>query len=174
MDLASLKRDFGRDLTFWGGGTDTEHFLPRASVGEIRDQVKMIFDIMAPGGGFVFVPPITSKLTSPLSGWMLFTRPRWKHGNTVKRMVSSNRGGQFRLRHVLRYGSFIIFGALILFFGLSSKSFFSSSNALLILQQAAPLGIVAIGMTFVLVVAGIDTPHWSGHVSGRSVGRHRH
>ncbi len=71
-------------------------------------------------------------------------------------MVLSNRGGQFRLRHVLRYGSFIIFGALILFFGLSSKSFFSSSNALLILQQAAPLGIVAIGMTFVLVVAGID------------------
>ncbi|MGA2766284.1 MAG: uroporphyrinogen decarboxylase family protein [Spirochaetia bacterium] len=56
MDLASLKRDFGRDLTFWGGGTDTQHFLPRASVGEIRDQVKMIFDIMAPGGGFVFVP----------------------------------------------------------------------------------------------------------------------
>ncbi len=56
MDLASLKKDFGRDLSFWGGGTDTQHFLPRASVGEIRDHVSMIFDIMAPGGGFVFVP----------------------------------------------------------------------------------------------------------------------
>ena len=56
MDLASLKKDFGGELTFWGGGTDTQHFLPRASVAQIRDQVSMIFDIMAPGGGFVFVP----------------------------------------------------------------------------------------------------------------------
>jgi uroporphyrinogen decarboxylase len=56
MDLATLKKDFGRDLSFWGGGTDTQHFLPRASVGEIKDQVTRIFDIMAPGGGFVFVP----------------------------------------------------------------------------------------------------------------------
>jgi len=56
MDLRSLKRDFGELLTFWGGGTDTQHFLPRASVGEIRDHVREIFDIMAPGGGFVFVP----------------------------------------------------------------------------------------------------------------------
>jgi uroporphyrinogen decarboxylase len=56
MDLASLKKDFGGELTFWGGGTDTQHFLPRATVGEIRDQVSKIFDIMAPGGGFVFVP----------------------------------------------------------------------------------------------------------------------
>ena len=66
------------------------------------------------------------------------------------------RRGGFRIRHVLRYGTFIIFGALILFFSLSSKSFLTLSNALLILQQAAPLGIVAIGMTFVLIVAGID------------------
>jgi ribose/xylose/arabinose/galactoside ABC-type transport system permease subunit len=62
----------------------------------------------------------------------------------------------FRFRQVLRYGTFIIFGGLVLFFSLSSKSFFTLSNALLILQQASPMGIVAIGMTFVLVVAGID------------------
>lgn len=71
-------------------------------------------------------------------------------------MMLFGRRRSFRIRHVLRYGTFIIFGALILFFSLSSKSFFTLSNALLILQQAAPLGIVAIGMTFVLVVAGID------------------
>jgi uroporphyrinogen decarboxylase len=56
MDLASLKNDFGSDLSFWGGGVDTQHFLPRASVGAIRDHVSTIFDVMAPGGGFVFVP----------------------------------------------------------------------------------------------------------------------
>jgi uroporphyrinogen decarboxylase len=56
MDLAQLKKEFGKDLTFWGGGVDTQHILPEGSLDEIRDQVKQVFDIMAPGGGFVFVP----------------------------------------------------------------------------------------------------------------------
>jgi uroporphyrinogen decarboxylase len=56
MDLAFLKKDFGRNLSFWGGGTDTQHVLPRGSIREIKDQVSLIFDIMAPGGGFIFVP----------------------------------------------------------------------------------------------------------------------
>ena len=56
MDLASLKRDFGKSIAFWGGGVDTQHVLPGGSIQEIRDQVSRVFDIMAPGGGFVFVP----------------------------------------------------------------------------------------------------------------------
>jgi uroporphyrinogen decarboxylase len=56
MDLARLKREFGRDLTFWGGGVDTQHVLPEGSLAEIEDQVSRVFDIMGPGGGFVFVP----------------------------------------------------------------------------------------------------------------------
>ena len=56
MDLARLKREFGKDLTFWGGGVDTQHVLPAGSVAEIEDQVSRVFDTMAPGGGFVFVP----------------------------------------------------------------------------------------------------------------------
>jgi len=56
MDLARLKREFGRDLTFWGGGIDTQHVLPTGSIAEIEEQVSRVFDIMAPGGGFVFVP----------------------------------------------------------------------------------------------------------------------
>ncbi len=56
MDLARLKHDFGKELTFWGGGIDTQQMLPKGSLAEIRDQVSQIFDLMAPGGGFVFVP----------------------------------------------------------------------------------------------------------------------
>jgi uroporphyrinogen decarboxylase len=56
MDLARLKREFGKDLTFWGGGVDTQHLLREGSLAEIEDQVSRIFDVMAPGGGFVFVP----------------------------------------------------------------------------------------------------------------------
>ena len=56
MDLARLKRDFGDQLSFWGGGVDTQQVLPYASLPEIRDHVRRAFDILAPGGGFVFAP----------------------------------------------------------------------------------------------------------------------
>jgi uroporphyrinogen decarboxylase len=56
MDIARLKREFGRELTFWGGGIDTQHFLPQAEVDDIEDEVRRTIEIMAPGGGYVFVP----------------------------------------------------------------------------------------------------------------------
>ncbi len=56
MDLVTLKKEFGKELCFWGGGVDTQHFLPIASVDEIRDHVKRTFEVMMPGGGWVFVP----------------------------------------------------------------------------------------------------------------------
>ena len=37
MEAAGLKRDFGTDLTFWGGGCDTQQMLPEATPDEIRD-----------------------------------------------------------------------------------------------------------------------------------------
>ncbi len=54
MDLAQLKRDFGSDLCFWGGGVDTQRTLPFGTPQEVSDEVKRCIDIMAPGGGFVF------------------------------------------------------------------------------------------------------------------------
>jgi len=54
MDSAALKRDFGREITFWGGGCDTQHVLNRATPAEVRDEVRRRLDDFAPGGGFVF------------------------------------------------------------------------------------------------------------------------
>ena len=56
MDLKRLKADFGKDLVFWGGGIDTQSTLCKGTPDEVRDQVKRILDIMAPGGGYVFAP----------------------------------------------------------------------------------------------------------------------
>jgi len=56
MDLVELKRDFGKDLTFWGGGVDTQSTLNNGTPEAVSDQVKRIIDILAPGGGFVFAP----------------------------------------------------------------------------------------------------------------------
>ena len=56
MELKGLKQDFGKDLTFWGGGVDTQSTLNHGTPQQIRDEVRRIIDIMAPGGGFVFAP----------------------------------------------------------------------------------------------------------------------
>ncbi|MEI6388698.1 MAG: uroporphyrinogen decarboxylase family protein [Spirochaetota bacterium] len=54
MDAVSLKRDFGKDLVFWGGGVDTQDVLPRRGPAEVRDDVRRQIEILAPGGGFIF------------------------------------------------------------------------------------------------------------------------
>jgi uroporphyrinogen decarboxylase len=56
MDLKGLKKDFGNDLVFWGGGVNTQSTLRNGSPERVSDEVKRIVDIMAPGGGFVFTP----------------------------------------------------------------------------------------------------------------------
>jgi uroporphyrinogen decarboxylase len=54
MDLAGLKKDFGNDLCFWGGGVNTQSTLRSGSPRQVSDEVRKIIDIMAPGGGFVY------------------------------------------------------------------------------------------------------------------------
>lgn len=54
MELEGLKRDFGKDLVFWGGGVNTQSTFKSGTPQQVKDEVKKIIDIMAPGGGFVF------------------------------------------------------------------------------------------------------------------------
>jgi len=61
-----------------------------------------------------------------------------------------------RLAPFLQYGVYIIFILLIIFFGTMNHRFATLNNALLLLQQASPIGIAVIGITFVLVIAGLD------------------
>lgn len=54
MEPHQLKKDFGRDIVFWGGGVDTQKILPYGTVSEVKTEVKKNIDALAPGGGFVF------------------------------------------------------------------------------------------------------------------------
>ncbi len=54
MDPARLKREFGKDIVFWGGGCDTQQVLPLGTLDEIDAHVKERIETFAPGGGFVF------------------------------------------------------------------------------------------------------------------------
>jgi len=55
MDPHRLKREFGADLTFWGGGANMQTFVPTATLDQIRSHVKELIDIFYQGdGGYVF------------------------------------------------------------------------------------------------------------------------
>ena len=54
MEAAGLKRDFGKDMVFWGGGADTQAILPLGTPAQVRDHVRQMIEIWSPGGGFVF------------------------------------------------------------------------------------------------------------------------
>ena len=54
MDLIELKKDFGKDLSFWGGGIDTQNVLEKEGPWEIRNHVRRNIEALASGGGYVF------------------------------------------------------------------------------------------------------------------------
>jgi uroporphyrinogen decarboxylase len=54
MDTLELKREFGGELAFWGGGVDTQRVLPFGTPGDVREEVRRRIEDLAPGGGFVF------------------------------------------------------------------------------------------------------------------------
>ncbi|HZK62463.1 MAG TPA: uroporphyrinogen decarboxylase family protein [Anaerovoracaceae bacterium] len=54
MSPELLKKKFGKDIVFWGGGCDTQRILPFGTLEEVENDVKKRIDIFAPEGGFVF------------------------------------------------------------------------------------------------------------------------
>lgn len=54
MNVTDLKKEFGDDIVFWGGGIDTQRTLPFGKPEEVYREVRKNIDILGPGGGFVF------------------------------------------------------------------------------------------------------------------------
>jgi hypothetical protein len=54
MDPRTLKEKFGPQITFWGGGVDTQRTLPFGTPEQIRAEVRERIEIFNRGGGFVF------------------------------------------------------------------------------------------------------------------------
>lgn len=54
-DTKALKKEFGKDLTFWGGSCDNA-ILAFRSPKEVREETKRRINDLAPGGGFIFAP----------------------------------------------------------------------------------------------------------------------
>ena len=54
MDPVVLKKEYGNQVTFWGGGIDTQRILPNATPEEVRSHVLQECEILGKDGGFIF------------------------------------------------------------------------------------------------------------------------
>ena len=52
MDVAKLKRLYGKELSFWGS-IDVQHTLPCGKPGDVVDEVKSRLRDVGKGGGFI-------------------------------------------------------------------------------------------------------------------------
>jgi uroporphyrinogen decarboxylase len=54
MEPERIKAQYKDQITFWGGGCNTQQILPFGTPAEVREDVLRNLDVMAQGGGFVF------------------------------------------------------------------------------------------------------------------------
>jgi len=53
MDPMKLKREFGKDIVFHGGASNTQKTLPFGTPEQVKDETRRLIDIFLPGGGFI-------------------------------------------------------------------------------------------------------------------------
>lgn len=70
MDRRELKRRFGSDIVFWGGGVDTQHTLPFGSPESVEREVIACCEHFAPGGGFVFNTVHNTQALTPIENFI--------------------------------------------------------------------------------------------------------
>lgn len=56
----------------------------------------------------------------------------------------------------INYGLYLVFAAVIIFFSFRNSMFLTLGNTITIVQMSSTLGIVVVGMFFVLITGGID------------------
>jgi len=80
MGAAELKREFGKDLSFWGAGIDTQTVLPHGTPEQVRDEVRKQLDILMPGGGYVFNTVHNILHEVPAENIVAMYETVWEHG----------------------------------------------------------------------------------------------
>ena len=53
MEPCSLKKRFGKQITFWGGLCNTQKTLPFGTPEQIKEEVRYNFECLKPGGGYI-------------------------------------------------------------------------------------------------------------------------
>ncbi len=53
MDAESIKKAFGKEIVFWGGGCNPQETMPSATPEEVYAETKQTAEVLSRGGGFV-------------------------------------------------------------------------------------------------------------------------
>lgn len=80
MEPEKLKKDFGEQVTFWGGGADTQHVLPHAKPEEVAAHAKNLIFMFAPGGGYVFAAVHAIPGNTPPGNIITAFKTAYEHG----------------------------------------------------------------------------------------------
>jgi len=70
MDPETLKKEFGKDIVFWGGGVDTQQTLPFGTPEEVRSEVLSRCEIFSRDGGFVFNTIHNAQARTPVENFV--------------------------------------------------------------------------------------------------------
>lgn len=81
MDPIWLKKEFGKDVTFWGGGCETQGVLNKGTEQQVIDQVKKRIEIFGKDGGFVFNPIHNIMEDVPVENTVAMFRAAYEFGN---------------------------------------------------------------------------------------------
>ena len=71
MDPVFLKREFGKDLVFFGG-IDVQELLPRGTPEKIHDEVRRRIDILGKDGGYIVAPAHNIQPDTPVENVSAF------------------------------------------------------------------------------------------------------
>jgi uroporphyrinogen decarboxylase len=72
METAHLKKEFGRDLTFWGGTVDPQKTLARGTPEDVKTETTRRILDLKPGGGFVIASIHNMQAQVPVENILAF------------------------------------------------------------------------------------------------------
>jgi len=83
MEAEILKKEFGRDIVFWGGGIDTQKTLPFGTVKDVKNETLENLKTFSEGGGFVFSTVHNIQAKTPIDNvaTMINTVNKFNGGN---------------------------------------------------------------------------------------------
>jgi uroporphyrinogen decarboxylase len=79
MDMAGLKRDFGKHLCFHGG-VDNQDVLPHGSVEDVRREVSECMSTLGAGGGYILAPCHNIQPVTPVENILAMYETAWEEG----------------------------------------------------------------------------------------------
>jgi uroporphyrinogen decarboxylase len=77
MDLAMLKKQYGKSLTFWGG-VSTQKALPFGTPEEVRREARRVRDLMSENGGYILAPAQEIQSDVPAENILALLEVAWE------------------------------------------------------------------------------------------------